>query len=136
MAYQKVRRNKGPRYISTGAVINPQAPGLKTAAHQWNTYLKGEMKKLQNRARQEVFKTRPYLGKCVLCGETDTSWFYLCYDSPPQIMALCQSHHKEYSQMRGSIYEQLVRHGLEPISWEEWKNGLRLRPPGQDSSKG
>lgn len=127
MAYQK--RNRGPRYVTTGNLIKPgQTAGLKNEAYLWNQYLKGLMKALQNRARQEVFKMRLFAGRCQLCGNTDTSKFYVTYDSPPQTMDLCQSHHKEMSQHRGSIYDQLVRHGLKPISWEEWKNGLRPDP--------
>jgi hypothetical protein len=102
---------------------------MQTAAEQWNMYLKGLMKILQNRARQEVFKSKLYAGRCKLCGNTDTSRFYVTYDSPPQTMDLCQAHHKEMSQHRGSIYDQLVRHDLKPISWEDWKNGVRPAPP-------
>jgi hypothetical protein len=138
VAYQKV--NKGPRYASTGSIIKPgQMVGLRTAAAQYKAYLAGLMKALQNRARQEVFKSRPFAGRCQLCGETDTSKFYVTYDSPPQTMDLCQSHHKEMSQHRGTIYSQLVRHNLKPLSWEEWKNGVRpvnSAESGNRSSKG
>jgi hypothetical protein len=124
MAYQKV--NKGPRYATTGSIIKSgQTVGLRTAADQWKQYLKGLMTALQNRARQEVFKAKLFAGRCKLCGNTDTSKFYVTYDSPPQVMDLCQSHHKEMSQHRGSVYDQLVRHGVKVLSWEEWKNGTR-----------
>jgi hypothetical protein len=132
VSYQK--RNKGPRYQTTGSIIgsSTRSNTVSHEAYKWNTYLKGEMKKLQNRARQLIFKSRPYLGTCLICQEADTSWFYVDYGNPPQVLALCQKHHKEYSQMRGSLYDQLSRHGLKPISWEEWKNGLR---PVTDTSK-
>lgn len=125
MAYQK--RNKGPRYATTGSIIKPgQTVGLKTAADLYKQYLKGLMTTLQNKARQAIFRSRPYLGRCAICEDAETTWFYVSYDSPPQVMAMCHTHHKEYSQLRGSIYDQLVKHGVEVISWEEWKNGKRV----------
>jgi len=132
MAYQK--RNKGPRYASTGSVVTYNTPGLRTAAAQYKQYLADLMKKLQNAARQHVFRSRPFLGRCAVCGEAETTWFYVSYESPPQIMAMCHSHHKEYSQMRGSIYDQLVKHGIQVLSWEEWKSGLR--PQSSSAPKG
>jgi hypothetical protein len=131
MAYQ--RRNKGPRYQSTGSIVVSGQPGVRTAAEQWNAYLKKLMTALQNKARQYVFKHKPFHGSCIECGENDTLKFYVDYDNPPQTIDLCQSHHKEYAQRRGTIYDQLVRHGLKPISWEEWKNGAR--PADKESKK-
>lgn len=123
MAYQK--RNKGPRYQSTGSVISVGKPGLKVQADLYKMYLKGLMTSLQNAARQAVFRAKPYHGSCFVCGENDTSKFYVDYGNPPQTMDLCQAHHKEYSQMRGTIYDQLKRHGIDVLSWEDWKNGMR-----------
>ena len=125
MAYQK--RNKGPRYHSTGSVIGASSRPASVIheAHLWNQYLKGLMKSLQNAARQAVFRSKPFHGSCIVCGENDTLKFYVDYGTPPQPIDLCQRHHKEYSQLRGSIYDQLVRHGVKVLSWEEWKNGSR-----------
>ena len=124
MAYQK--RNKGPRYATTGSIIKSgQTVGLHTAAQQYKMYLAKEMTTLQNKARQWVFRNRPFLGRCKICDECDTLWFYVSYENPPQIMALCQSHHKEAAQHRGSVYDQLVRHEVEVLTWEQWKSGMR-----------
>ena len=123
MAYQ--RRNKGPRYQSTGQITVSGKPGLKTSADLYKAYLKGLMTKLQNAARQAIFRSRPFLGRCALCDDAETSWFYVDYGNPPQVMALCHTHHKEMSQHRGSVYDQLKRHGVDVLSWEEWKNGMR-----------
>lgn len=102
---------------------------MRNLAYNWNSYLKQLMKALQNKARQKVFKglkDGTYVRTvCVLCGDADTSAFYASYEKQPQITWFCQSCHKEQSQNRGSIYDQLVRHGVPVISWEEWKNGLR-----------
>jgi len=122
MAYQK--RNKGPRYATTGSIVKPGSPGLITAAYQYKAYLAAEMRKLQNAARQAIFRSRPYLGRCIVCDECDTLWFYVDY-TKPQVIALCQRCHKEHSQRRGTIYDQLARHGLDIITWEDWKNGKR-----------
>lgn len=96
-------------------------------AERWNRYLKQEMTKLQNRARQYVFKHREdYVRQtCCLCGEADTSAFYVTYEEKPMVTWFCQRCHKEHSQLRGSLYDQLRRHHIPVISWEEWKNGQR-----------
>jgi hypothetical protein len=94
-------------------------------AYMWNNYLKRLMTKLQNRARQEIFKQRLIKPPCKLCGEMDVQWFYVDYGSPPTVMSLCQRCHKDASQRRGSLYDQLKRNGIEVISWEEWKNDVR-----------
>lgn len=101
-------------------------------AYLWNQYLKGLMSKLQNRARQWLFRERPGTGRCFICKDADVSAFFVSYGDikkgeKPEFMWLCQVHHKEHSQHRGSVYDQLVRHGIEVISWEEWKAGKR--PP-------
>ncbi len=123
MAYQ--RKKKQIRFKSTGEITNTNNPG--SVAHQaylWNTHLKKEMTKLQNKARQWLFKAKHKRKPCVVCGEMDVSAFFVDYNEP-QYMWLCQKCHKEHSQMRGSIYDQLVRHKIPVISWEDWKNGVR-----------
>ena len=122
MAYQ--RRNKGPRYQSTGQIYVKGTPGIATLAANYKRYLAGLMSKLQNKARQAMHRSDPYYGRCHLCQNTDTSKFYVSYD-PVQTIDLCQSCHKNASQHRGSVYDQLVRHGISVLSWEDWKNGQR-----------
>lgn len=119
MAYQK--RNKGPRYKTTGS-IKPGPMNLQTAIDCYKRYLAAHMRALQNKARQAVHRSQPYYGRCKLCGNTDTSKFYVDYGTPPQVIDLCQSCHKEASQHRGTIYDQLIRHGVPVLSWEEWRN--------------
>ena len=124
MAYQK--KVKKVKFVHTGTALGkPGAQSLTVIAGLYKRYLAGLMTALQNAARQYTFRNGIKPGPCIQCGEMHTSWFYVDYGKPPQKVSLCQSHHKEMSQTRGSIYDQLVRHGLQVISWEDWKNGIR-----------
>lgn len=126
MAYQ--HKKKRIRFQSTGEIVNTQLPSTVThAAYQWNQYIKKLFGKLQNTGRQKLFKMKPKPMPCKLCGETDVSAFFLDYSAPDWIW-LCQRCHKEHSQRRGSAYDQLVRHKVPVISWEDWKNGIRPTP--------
>lgn len=112
---------------------------IKHEAYLWNTYLKGLMRKLMNNARQKVFQGQK-VGKyqrttCPLCGEADTQAFYVSYEAEPQVMWLCLRCHKEHSLTRGSIYDQLKRHNVPVISWEEWLNGKRPDPAAKKKPK-
>ncbi len=123
MAYQ--RKKKRVRFLSTGEIVNTQLPSsVSHAAYQWNHYIKKLFAKLQNVGRQKLFKLKPKPKPCIICEETDVSAFFLDYQTPEYIW-LCQRCHKEHSQRRGSAYDQLVRHGIAVISWEDWKNGIR-----------
>lgn len=112
------------RYKTTGSTTVTVSKSTSQLAYEWNNYLKGMMKNLQNSARQFVFRNKPPRKPCFICGECDVSAFFLDYLKPEWIW-LCQSHHKSESHNRGSIYDQLVRHSLKPISWEDWKAGAR-----------
>lgn len=126
MAYQ--RKKKRIRFQSTGEIVNTSNnSSITNAAYLHKQYLKKLMSKLQNSARQKLFKMKPKPMPCKLCGEMDVSAFFVDYSAPNWIW-LCQRCHKEHSQSRGSIYDQLVRHGIPVISWEDWKNGIRPVP--------
>ena len=103
---------------------------MRLEADRWNRYLKALMTKLQGRARQYLFRHREDYPQqtCCLCGAADTQAFYATYDRPPVVTWFCQSCHKEADQHRGSLYDQLRRHGVPVISWEEWKSGQRPAP--------
>lgn len=123
MAYQK--KIKKVKFVPTGnALGKPGAPTLSMLAHGYKRYLAGLMTALQNAARQSTFRNGNKPGPCIQCGEMHTSWFYLFYN-PVQVVSMCQSHHKEMSQTRGSIAAQLKKHGINIIEWEDWKNGIR-----------
>lgn len=100
---------------------------MKLEAERWNRYIRKLIAKLQNRARQYVFKHKDEYVRttCPLCGEADTIAFYVTYDEKPIVTWLCHRCHKESSHCRGSLYDQLRNHHVPVISWEEWKNGQR-----------
>ena len=123
MAYQ--RKKKRVRFLTTGEIVNPGSNNSVThAAHLYKCYLKKLMAKLQNSARQKLFRMKIPRQPCKLCGEVDVSAFFIDYSAPNWIW-LCQRCHKDNSQTRGTIYDQLLRHGVPVISWEDWKNGTR-----------